>query len=873
MKDHADVKRCLLLIIIPFVFLFTSRAAYFEFLPYTITQPDGTKISCFVSGDEYFNWIHDQDGYTIIQASDGYYYYAEQDGDLVKPSKYLVNSVIPGNVGLSKWVKISEKEYHNRHDKMYAYKKAKLGPENAPETGIFNNIVIYIRFADDPEFGTVNSVGFNSTSTRQTFDNKFNQTPGTSLKSYYLEVSYNKLTFNSTHYPACAPTTNLSYQDPYNRSYYQPYNNTTNIDGYKTDADRTSREHSLLANAITWISINSPVPASLNLDGDNDGYIDNICFIIRGTSGAWNSLLWPHMWALYSINANINGKKVYGYNFETEDLLSVTTLCHEMFHSLGGPDLYHYTNQGIIAPCGKWDIMDGGSGHMLSYMKWKYTGKNWISSIPSITSAGTYTLNPLTSASNNCFKIASPNTKRQYFVVEYRQNTGTFESSLPGSGLIVYRIDTAYNGNSDGPPDEIYVYRPNGTTSANGTPNSAYFSSTVGRTAINDVTNPGSFLQDGSAGGLQISNVTSAGATISFDVGFPAPPPAPVALSATNILQTTFTARWNSSATATGYRLDVAIDPGFTSFVTGYSDKDVSNVTSYNVSGLSAKTNYYYRVRAYNFGGSGSNSSVITLKTLSNPPSVPTGLTALSCNDLVTLRWKKSVGADFAKYMIYYSTSGSSVVKLDSIMNNIADTSKVISGLTRGKSYYFQVSAINIDGPESGYSDQVLTVVKTGVIPRIKSKFSQDVIVCYNLGDSIKSYQWYKDGSLISGQTLQYIKTDKKAGKYKVQTIDLNTCRNTSAEYNLTSSKGMYSIYPNPAVTSFSLKINDESLGNTFITVLDFDGKKLFEIHTEKADNELIREIPVSGLQRGIYIVKVRVNNEVIYTTNLVVVN
>ena len=873
MKDHADVKRCLLLIIIPFVFLFTSRAAYFEFLPYTITQPDGTKISCFVSGDEYFNWIHDQDGYTIIQASDGYYYYAEQDGDLVKPSKYLVNSVIPGNVGLSKWVKISEKEYHNRHDKMYAYKKAKLGPENAPETGIFNNIVIYIRFADDPEFGTVNSVGFNSTSTRQTFDNKFNQTPGTSLKSYYLEVSYNKLTFNSTHYPACAPTTNLSYQDPYNRSYYQPYNNTTNIDGYKTDADRTSREHSLLANAITWISINSPVPASLNLDGDNDGYIDNICFIIRGTSGAWNSLLWPHMWALYSINANINGKKVYGYNFETEDLLSVTTLCHEMFHSLGGPDLYHYTNQGIIAPCGKWDIMDGGSGHMLSYMKWKYTGKNWISSIPSITSAGTYTLNPLTSASNNCFKIASPNTKRQYFVVEYRQNTGTFESSLPGSGLIVYRIDTAYNGNSDGPPDEIYVYRPNGTTSANGTPNSAYFSSTVGRTAINDVTNPGSFLQDGSAGGLQISNVTSAGATISFDVGFPAPPPAPVALSATNILQITFTARWNSSATATGYRLDVAIDPGFTSFVTGYSDKDVSNVTSYNVSGLSAKTNYYYRVRAYNFGGSGSNSSVITLKTLSNPPSVPTGLTALSCNDLVTLRWKKSVGADFAKYMIYYSTSGSSVVKLDSIMNNIADTSKVISGLTRGKSYYFQVSAINIDGPESGYSDQVLTVVKTGVIPRIKSKFSQDVIVCYNLGDSIKSYQWYKDGSLISGQTLQYIKTDKKAGKYKVQTIDLNTCRNTSAEYNLTSSKGMYSIYPNPAVTSFSLKINDESLGNTFITVLDFDGKKLFEIHTEKADNELIREIPVSGLQRGIYIVKVRVNNEVIYTTNLVVVN
>jgi hypothetical protein len=45
----------------------------------------------------------------------------------------------------------------------------------------------------------------------------------------------------------------------------------------------------------------------------------------------------------------------------------------------------------------------------------------------------------------------------------------------------------------------------------------------VGRTAINDSTNPSSFLSDGSSGGLNISNIGSIGGTISFDVSFSAP--------------------------------------------------------------------------------------------------------------------------------------------------------------------------------------------------------------------------------------------------------------------------------------------------------------------------------------------------------------
>ena len=87
-----------------------------------------------------------------------------------------------------------------------------------------------------------------------------------------------------------------------------------------------------------------------------------------------------------------------------------------------------------------------------------------------------------------------------------------------------------------------------------------------------------------------------------------APPAAPTVSSATDVTQTGFTANWNSASRATGYRLDVAKDNGFTSFVSGFNNLDVGNVTGKVVSGLSPSTPYYYRVRAYNGTGTSGNS-------------------------------------------------------------------------------------------------------------------------------------------------------------------------------------------------------------------------------------------------------------------------
>ena len=107
----------------------------------------------------------------------------------------------------------------------------------------------------------------------------------------------------------------------------------------------------------------------------------------------------------------------------------------------------------------------------------------------------------------------------------------------------------------------------------------------------------------------------------------PTPPPtltSPTATAATNILTNSFIANWSSVSGATGYKLDVATDNGFTTFVTGFNNIDVSNVTTYNVTGLTASTTYYYRVRAYNASSTSTSSNTITVVTQGPQPTLLT---------------------------------------------------------------------------------------------------------------------------------------------------------------------------------------------------------------------------------------------------------
>lgn len=90
------------------------------------------------------------------------------------------------------------------------------------------------------------------------------------------------------------------------------------------------------------------------------------------------------------------------------------------------------------------------------------------------------------------------------------------------------------------------------------------------------------------------------------------------------------------------------------------------------------------------------------------PPALPMGLSATTSgkSHVVTLQWLANTEADIAGYNVYRSlTSGTDYERLNSSL--ITKLSYKDSGLEKGKTYYYVVTAVNTSGGKSGYSNEV----------------------------------------------------------------------------------------------------------------------------------------------------------------------
>ena len=776
-----------------------ALGAYLKNIPVTVSQPDGSEIMLLSTGDEFFNRLHDDNDFTVIQGNDGWYYYGVRSGDEVRPSGVIAGQVDPQASGLKPGAKISPELYRK---KVEAFEYDIPKDKDAPTTGTINNLVIFIRFSDE-----ATSI-FNRQ--RSYYDAYFNKVDGPSLGHYFNEVSYEQLSVVSHYYPHVDDfTTNLSYQDTNPRAYFQPYNASTNPTGYQSDSERTEREHSLLERAV--IAVAEEVPSDLDIDSDGDGYVDNIVFLISGAPGAWSSLLWPHRWSLYTKNVVINRKRVMDYNFDltgTTTYFTVGVICHEFFHTLGAPDLYHYFDDTAPDAVGAWDVMNQTSNppqYMGAWMKYKYG--DWITSVPVISEAGQYTLNPLQSPTGNIYRINSPNSSTEFFVLEYRKQTGLYEASLPGSdnGILIYRINSLYDGNADGPPDEVYIYRPNGTTTAAGQLSSALFSAGLGRTEFNQYSNPYPFLSNGSAGGINIANIGFAGETITFDIALDVKPPKNLVAAAG---YGKVELNWNVPEAQEGVTLT-----HFRIYRNGELLADNILTSSYADQTVTDNETYSYSVSAYYTGTTNGESSLVMTGSFvySPPASAPYSTFFDSQDDWTqfeaggaTPRWGSSNSANAG------GTAPEMMAEMENIDNALSmlvspavstagiDTLQIsfrqfYDGFEPGLTYKVMLSSNKFDWTESGWSFAADYSDNGPSAETIElTEFPDPLYVAFTLDGFLWNYDgWYVDDVTISQKQPSSIQ-----------------------DGIMPSATALYGNYPNPfnpeTTISFGLSVNSE---------------------------------------------------------------
>lgn len=421
----------------------------------TMVEADGSVAHFYATGDQYFNYLHDENGYILLR-DNGYLVYATNRNGRPTPTPIRYKDHRQKILALQKMT-VSDIDFAKNPDLITSYPENSASTlyQSASSSKPIVNFVIFISFAGE-------NININ-----KNYIDSVMSGPTNSLTDYYQQLSYGEILVHNIY-----PIKNgeiFVYQDSQPRSYYQLKRNSSS---------RLVRERTLLNNAVRAAREYFDFEG-LDIDITEDGYVDAVNFLISGSPySEWGGMLWPHSWDLDEISngapATIGNKKVKKYSFNFLEQLTVGLLAHEFAHVLGVPDLYHYEDN--WASVGDWDLMHWEGDipqFMITHLRHKYLNVLGENQIETIEFNGIYRLSPVTTTSKNQVLAYRINTQRpdEYFMVEYRNNNVTsYDSTLPGSGLIVYRVKQGVYGNSEAlknrasNPDEVYIFRPNAVT-------------------------------------------------------------------------------------------------------------------------------------------------------------------------------------------------------------------------------------------------------------------------------------------------------------------------------------------------------------------------------------------------------------------------
>ncbi len=191
-------------------------------------------------------------------------------------------------------------------------------------------------------------------------------------------------------------------------------------------------------------------------DWAGDGNVSQLLMLYAGrgmNDGGGDETIWPHQSSMtdhevepievtcgddskvkvdkYCCVQELTGSDTYG---------TFGTICHEYSHCFGLPDFYYGSSKVVYS----WDIMDYGIYNNGGFCPPGYSAHErmfmgWLTPVELSDADDISHVEPL-SEQPQAYLIRNDGYADEYYIVENRQKEG-WDSSLPGSGLLVYHID------------------------------------------------------------------------------------------------------------------------------------------------------------------------------------------------------------------------------------------------------------------------------------------------------------------------------------------------------------------------------------------------------------------------------------------------
>ncbi len=264
---------------------------------------------------------------------------------------------------------------------------------------------------------------------------------------------------------------------------------------------------------------------------------------------------------------------------------------------------------------------------------------------------------------------------------------------------------------------------------------------------------------------------------------------------------------------------------------------------------------------------------VWSIDTINNPPpSAPTNIVAVPLNAQVQMFWTGNSELDFKNYKIYRSKNNTNNF---TFVTNIYTTNFIDTGVENNTNYYYRITALDVAGYESGYSENISVTPMTNappIIPRglkaigfnhkVKLTWTpnpESDIAGYVLYRALSAYSTYSN---ISGLIVNTAYTDSTAGNgtnyfYKLQAVD--TISQTNSGYSeIVSAEPSTNVKPEAPenlhlifVKSGTLKIKWQANEETNISYYNVYYKKETGVVSSPVSTLNYSNYEITGLDNG----------------------